>query len=448
MVEHRSGRTVRTSSLLSWAVAASLGVGALDARADRIVLRGGGQLRGKVLPVPGEPGKVEVLTESGKTPLIFRKEQVGQVIVEPGILDEYLSKRDALEPTASAHHELARWCAEQKLADLAERHDLRAIEIEPDFAPSREALGHVRQGDRWLTADEFREHQGLVKHKGRWITREEKERIDDQSVVAAQHSSWARQIRVLRLAMQSGDPARRLEAEQQVRAIKDPAAVRPLLQAFGQDPEPFRTFLAGTLGAIPGIEASRALVDQLLAEDVPEVRTSILAEVRERNPDDVFPLLARTLKSKNPPLINRAAWALGQLDAVATVPSLVGALTTIEERWTWVQPSSAATGPSFYSGYGISVPVVNAVVAPGAVAFGATAVPLIGPAPSVSRFGTGPRGEPIPVKYPFEHRNVEVRAALRKLTGQDFGFDVPTWKRWVAASFRAQVDEGRRVPQP
>src|SRR4051812_36736400 len=56
------------------------------ATADRITLRGGGQIRGKVLPDPKSADRVMVLPERGKTPLRFQKAQIVEVIAEPSAL--------------------------------------------------------------------------------------------------------------------------------------------------------------------------------------------------------------------------------------------------------------------------------------------------------------------------------------------------------------------------
>jgi hypothetical protein len=45
-------------------------------------------------------------------------------------------------------------------------------------------------------------------------------------------------------------------------------------------------------------------------------------------------------------------------------------------------------------------------------------------------------------------QNVEVLAALVKLTGQDFGFDITAWQRWVSSDFHPDPTPVRRVPQP
>src|SRR4051812_35675788 len=98
----------------SWIFPALLGLGTVvavvgECRADRIALRGGGQIRAKVLPDPKHPERLTILTETGKTPLSFQKAQILQVQPEPSALDDYLTRRDQVAPTAAAQFDLGLW---------------------------------------------------------------------------------------------------------------------------------------------------------------------------------------------------------------------------------------------------------------------------------------------------------------------------------------------------
>jgi len=100
-----------------WVVAPVLGLGVMilgagSVRADRIVLRGGGQVRGKVIPDPNRPDRVTVLAETGKTPLVFQKPQVLKVVAERGVLDDYLVERDKASLTADAQYALGLWSSD------------------------------------------------------------------------------------------------------------------------------------------------------------------------------------------------------------------------------------------------------------------------------------------------------------------------------------------------
>lgn len=437
--------------VIGGAIGLTLGASARESRADRIVLKGGGQIRGKVVPVAGQADRVEILMERGRTPLTFRKDQIGEVVDEPGPLDEYLDHLARAKPTAGSQHVLAAWCRDAKLFDLADKHDEAALGHDPEFALAREALGHARVGDRWLTPDEVKESQGLVKVRGRWVTAEEQERQQALADERAGQASWARRLKTLRRAIIDGPADRRLEAEQQLREIVDPSAITPLIQTFGADPDAFRSMLARVLGQIPGPRASAALVSRLLGESTPEVREATLNELAGREKLDALPPLTKALRSRDTAVVNRAAWALGRLGAVAAVPKLVPALVHVDQRIVY-EPAPAAPSRSFFSTgeYG-SVPVLTGpVVGPGVVAFGASSVPY---GSGVSIGGPAPGGlvnnrGPIPRVVPFVRRNVEVLAALRTLTGADFGYDTAAWRRWVATSFRPEPEPARRLPQP
>ncbi len=78
-------------------------LGAGEGRADRIILRGGGQIRGKVIPDPDRPDCVILRTETGKTPLSFQKPQIVRVVAEPSALDDYVVRWGKAAMTAEGN---------------------------------------------------------------------------------------------------------------------------------------------------------------------------------------------------------------------------------------------------------------------------------------------------------------------------------------------------------
>src|SRR5262249_2971811 len=94
------------------------------ARAGGVVLRGGGQVQGKVVPDPKNPDRVQVWLLQGRNPLSFQKGQVVEVISKASPLDEYIVRRGKVESTATAasQFELGTWCDQNKLPDLAKLH--------------------------------------------------------------------------------------------------------------------------------------------------------------------------------------------------------------------------------------------------------------------------------------------------------------------------------------
>lgn len=390
---------------------------ATEARADLISLRGGGQIRGKVVADPDHPDRVVVLTERGKTPLTFQKARIVHTVAEPSALDEYVILRAKAAMTAEAQYELGLWCEQHTLSDLAALHYEAAVARDKTFAAAHRKLGHVPSGCRWLTADEVREAQGLVRYKGKWISQQERDRREVEAASAAEQASWARRIRLLRQAVVFGPEDRRREAESHLMEIRDPIAVDPLVRVLGNDASPLRILLDHVLGLIPGPEAAAALVTRILGEADPDVRHVTLGELEQREEPNVIPALVRALRSNNPAVINRAAWTLSNLNVVSAVPRLIPALMTTQYRVVITNSGGSAPAPSPAS-YG---------------------VPIATP--------SGIRG-PVPKIVPIIYQNVEVLAALIHLTGQNFGFDAVAWSRWVGTSFQADANPVRRVPQP
>ena len=80
-----------------WAVvtalaAVAIGVPSLEARADVITLRGGGQVQGKVVPDPNDKDRVQVWMMTGRKPLALKRVQIIEVIPRSSPLDDYVVK--------------------------------------------------------------------------------------------------------------------------------------------------------------------------------------------------------------------------------------------------------------------------------------------------------------------------------------------------------------------
>ena len=437
---------------------AGLAIGSAGATAmgDRILVRGGGQIRGKLIADPGHPGQYLFIGEVGKTPMPFARNQIVQVIAEQSPLDEYVARITQTRSTAEAEFELGEWCERNKLADLAQVHWEQALKIDSTFDPAHRKLGHVLMGGRWLNGEEVKEAQGMVKYRGRWMTPEEKERREQIAATAAEGNSWVKKIRLLREAYLAGPVDRAREAERRLMAIEEPIAIGPVLKVLGDDPIPgLRALASRVIGVIPGPEASMALVARLLGEDDQDVRQETMQVLARREASEVIPVLARGLRSSLHQVVNRAAWGLGNLKAVVAVPALIPVLITYEYEVMIVNnpgatpPSGVVGGQTGFGNYvGRSIATLTGpVVGPGVVAYGATSNPGSFPG-GASIGGGGASGGPTPRLVQIECRNDEVLASLVKLTGCNFGYDVPSWNQWMTTSFKVESKPSRRVPEP
>ena len=254
---------------------------AAPSHADVIVLRGGGQVTGKVMPDPDNKDRVHVWLLQGRKPLSFLKSQIVEVTPKASPLDTYFAKLKKVAATAQSQYDLGIWCEQNKLTDLARLHFEAALVADKSFEPAHRKLGHVFHDGYWLSRDDLNAVQGLVKYKGRWISTEERAKHQAEEKVTATQNSWIRRIKILRQAVVNGPEDRRREAEAQLMAIRDAEAVRPLLRVLGNDvPEQLRILLAHVLSKIPGKEATAGLVKQILAEPTDAVRLVIFDKVK------------------------------------------------------------------------------------------------------------------------------------------------------------------------
>jgi hypothetical protein len=434
------------------AVAMVAGPGLRAARADTITLRGGGQVEGKVVPDPKDKDRVQIWLLKGRKPLSFRKSQILEVVTKATALDDYFAKTTKAAQTPQGQYDLGIWCEQNKLADLGKLHFENALSIDKSFEPAHKKLGHVYHGGYWVTRDELNVIQGLVKYKGRWVSVEERAQREAEDKLLAVKQEWVQRIKMLRQSILSSSTDRRREAESQLMAIREAEAVGALLRVLGNDEAPMRVLLSQILSVIPEEQATLGLVKQILAEPSPSVRPIIFEKLKERDRVTVVRALTRALATEQIMIINRAAWTLNNLDADEAVPALIRALLTNEQRIIMVPPSNGSSG---LIGSGLTPIAVNnggaafqtpPVVGQGIVAFGTVSTPAYA-MPGLS-VGAQINTQPEPRVVTYTYRNTEVLAALQKLTGQDFEYDVAAWRQWVSRGYNPTPRATRTVPQP
>jgi hypothetical protein len=437
-------------------VAFVAGLGLRGARADTISLRGGGQLEGKVVPDPKDKDRVQVWMVKGRKPLSFRKSQILEVVTKATPLDEYFQKKKKAAETPQGQYDLGIWCEQNKLADLGKLHFENALAIDKSFEPAHKKLGHIYHSGYWVTRDELNVIQGLVKYKGRWVSAEERAQREAEDKLLAVKAEWVQRIKMLRQSILSSSTDRRREAESQLMAIREAEAVGALLRVFGNDEEPMRVLLSQVLSVIPEEQATLGLVKQILAEPSASVRPIIFEKLKDRDRSIVVRALSRALGTEQIMVINRAAWTLNNLNADEAVPALIRALLTHEQRIVMVPPNNGNAG----NGGGMPlVPIgVNnggaafatpPVVGPGVVAFGTVSTPAYAMPGIGLNTGGQINTQPEPRVVTFTYRNTEVLAALQRLTGRDFDYDIPAWREWMSREYNPTPKAATRtVPQP
>ena len=117
------------------------------AGADVFTLENGDRIEGSVLKETAteitvrsyDKGDVTILTSS------IKKRQKRRSLIE-----EYEKRVGKAEETAKAHFALGKWCQNRKLTFWAKKEFEKALELDPDHASAKKALG--REGNRKTTA--------------------------------------------------------------------------------------------------------------------------------------------------------------------------------------------------------------------------------------------------------------------------------------------------------
>lgn len=384
--------------------------GAPRAAADIFRLHSGGVVEGQLIARDEQAYTIRTVVGTVVLPL------TAVTAVEPAAspFDEYDARLRELPDTAAAHVELAAWCRENELAAEQRRHLARALELDPDCAAARAALGHVRVGGAWVDGRSRPEPPPTASDSAN-ADRDAR----DGKLVAAMHVNWHRRIRGIRSAMlESRVERREAEGRKQILAIRDPLAILPLTQVLGSGNHIARAALVDALAGFPQDEATLNLAVLALSDGAADIRSRALEHLALRNDTRVSAQLRKALGSDNDELIRRAAIGLGALGAVEAVPDLIEELTVkrtkrveVPIRTYFGEFQQAFCTPTEY--------VLNGAA-------------RVAHAPRVGVFdATGG----VTVENVFRVQRVtvyrtEVLEALKTLTGQNFGFDATAWRTW------------------
>jgi HEAT repeat protein len=335
---------------------------------------------------------------------------------------EYAKRKATVADTVKAQWELAEWCREQRMSTPRKTHLQRVIELDPDHKEARSALGYRKVGDKWMTQEEYQASRGYYYYNGKWRTKQEIASLKKDKKLEKQEKKWYVSVKryVGWLGTQRTDEALKAFAE-----IKDPAAIRAI-DGFlaGDQPRDVKLLLIKVMDHIRTANPDNHgthLPLALSAYDDPdeEVRLScldILKKTKDPNVTDYFvgklnvTLATRKYKGDANMMINRAAHVLGELGDDKAVQPLIHVLIT-EHKKKVTSGKAGQTSASFNNqgGGGLSMGSSSKIIS-------------------------------------YEVENQDVLAALKKLTGVSFNFDIDRWQAWYDHKNQQSIPDTRRGP--
>ncbi len=418
------------SRFLSLATALLLLALGQSAQADLVRLANGGMLRGRLDGGSALKGaRVTIETLSGLVVTIDRR-FVKSISQRRYVIELYETRAKTTPDTVDAQWELAQWCTQNRLFDERAVHLERILELDSDCRQAHELLDHVQVKGVWMTRHEAQLRKGYQLYKGRYVSQQEFEVLQERELLRDVERQWYKKIRQWRQwALGNSNPNRRAEAIENLNRIDDPNAVPALVRLFSdqQDDEQRRLYVS-MLGRIGGDEIVGPLVRQALFDSSHSIRRMALDAIPEDRRGIAVAYLIRSLHHDYNLIVKRAAGALeefGHQGNEGVVPALIDALVTSHAYRVRVPDNSNAvsfnTSGSFANpADGILPPEIERMLLAGQLPLG---VIVLQPQQPV-------RTKVITVRY--SHNNTEALAALKKLTGESFGYDKQAWKLWLS----------------
>ncbi len=282
------------------------------ARADKLILVGGGELEGKVERTV--TGAYRVSLPRGA---VVEVPAADVIRVDTGETNRqwYEERRAILDPTdAAGHYELGLACLDRSLKAEAEACFEHVVKVAPDHEGARRALGHVLMDGRWLPQDEAFARQGQIRHGSRWVTPEEKERL----LAGERRRKIERELSRIAGRLRSSVSETRAAARARVMELGLVEDARgPLLESTRHWTQEMRTIAALSLGALAkrGDEEVLAALTHMATRDADlepmDAAIEVLKDVRSVKVGEW--LLQDYLFARETHVRSAAAYALGEI---------------------------------------------------------------------------------------------------------------------------------------
>jgi len=385
---------------------------------DVIHLKTGGRVDGKILEKTDQA--VKIRTQAGEVSVDRNRIEHIEYKALP-IEDYHKELKQLTDDDIQGHYALGMWCKDNRLRKEAEERFRYVLKLNPEHKDARRQLGYRRYRGRWMTSDEVMIAQGKVRYGSEWVTPKEAEHL------AALEKQQAISKRLSRLAqaIEQGSRKSRERAMDALAATRDPDAVKPLGRFAESKHVGVRRGVINALTGIGTCPAADELAKIVLIDPEEELRVLALAGLKKIKGIDAseYYISALSVYRKKPVelkehavlkrrVLTRGAWALGEIGDKRAIPTLISVLVVdMGYSVTRTQPRSVK-GPTTIKSHEIS---------PHGQPTGRTHQARL-LQPSVGAVKT----ETETVIF----INEEAHEALRKLTGEDFGFEKTPWGEW------------------
>jgi len=266
---------------------------------------------------------------------------------------------------------------------------------------------------------------------------------------AAGESAYTERLKEIRLIeikyLRPNDEKAFKEGRDKLLAIEDPAAVKPMVQVLYGENARYRGLLleALTAAANRGSKLARAYLQEIaVGVSIAANRSRAVGNLKGLSGDPPTDrLMAHLAQDKVPAIRGRAATALATLDEKRAIWLMVEQLVTEETRVTGAEVRDAQVAldiraqqcdtPTFRT-----YPITAAV--PGGTATFTIELPQVNVVDVATTVAMSDRSvQPTVQRVQVQHP--EILAALKALTGKDFGYNQAAWQQWLQSPDAAKL---------
>lgn len=378
----------------------------LLALADEVELTSGKVVEGRVEDLGDS---IKVLRSGGS--VTYPKSMVAKITKKKTVEELYEDQSKALRlDDVAGRLRLARWCLEKKIAKEAAAEFKKVVVLEPENEEARLGAGYRRFNDKWMTEDEIAQAKGLVRHKGRWLTPEERDlevALEEQKEL---EKALLREVQVQLEKLRSSDEKKRQDAVAALAKIEDKLKVKAYLAAITSSSKEVRRHVFEELGRMKEPLAVRPLVRRALWDDDEALRDLAFKTLLAIRHPDTAACYVPFLEEQSVSARTRCADQMASFPDLRVVPALLEAL------------ENAIASAKAAEQYGQEM---TATVNRELILQNGQRVTL----PRVVRIKPDFSDKQLIAKLGVERATIV--STLEKITGQPLGEDVARWRAWL-----------------
>ena len=301
-------------------------VAAVPSWADVFFLAGGGTIEGRWLNGDGPPAGHYLIETAAGGKLTVERSLVSQVVPQRPAEAEYEQIAGGCADTVQDQWKLAQWCRRHQLTPQRRVHLRKILELEPDHAPARRALGYQMLDGRWVSRETWLNQEGYRYYQGRWRLPQEIQLLQERQQLESAQLEWRLKLSRWRRQLPKHDTRR---GAQMISAVADAAAVPALTDMLAEERfSAVRLLYVAALARIATSSAVDALIETSLRDPEAEVREVCVDHLVKLNAPQSVPKYVQALKSSHNWRVNRAAAGLQELGDHSAIGALIDALVT------------------------------------------------------------------------------------------------------------------------